>query len=453
MHDAQLIGSVVNNRYRILAVLGQGGSSITYGAEDQIQGNSVALKELSLRGLSDWKKLELFEREAQVLASLEHPAIPQYVDYFQVDTHHNRYFYIVQALAQGRSLADLVATGQRFSEAETQQIAIEILQILEYLHRLNPPIIHRDIKPQNIIRGDDGQIFLVDFGAVQTVHHNTIAFGSTVVGTFGYMAPEQFRGKAYGNTDLYGLGATLLNLLTHQHPADLPQKRLRLDFRAAVTVTEEFALWLAGLVEPAVEDRFDSASTALLALTQPQLVKTNALSYLSQQPTGSQVQLSYSRRHLSLKIPPTGFKKAAARGYVTLALVWNSIAWFVGLAILPFFPLATAVIFFVPFWVVGIGIAWKTIWTIFEQISLEIDQDHFVFQRQLLFWREIHQGSIDDLERVVLETLLLRNDHPIQTIALREGINSHHFGTAMSLAEKEWLQEKLDSFIQHQKHS
>ncbi|MEA5464478.1 serine/threonine protein kinase [Leptothoe sp. PORK10 BA2] len=449
MHDAQLIGSVVHNRYRILAILGQGGSSITYEAEDQIQGHLVAIKELSLRGLSDWKKLELFEREAQVLASLDHPGIPKYVDYFQVDTHQNRYFYIVQALAKGPSLADLVATGQRFSEAETQQIAIEILQILEYLHALNPPIIHRDIKPQNIIRDDDGRIFLVDFGAVQTVYHNTIAFGSTVVGTFGYMAPEQFRGKAYTNTDLYGLGATLLNLLTHQNPADLPQKRLRLDFRPAVTVSEEFSLWLEGLVEPGVEDRFESASTALLALTQPQLFQTHAL---AQRPAGSPIQLNYSRHHLSLKIPPTGFEKAATRGHVTLALVWNSIAWFVGLAVLPFFPLATAVIFFVPFWAVGLGIAWRTIWTIFEQISLEIDQDCFVFKRQLLFWQEIHQGSMDDLERVVLETIFLSNDRPIKTVALREGIHSHHFGTSLSLSEKEWLQEILDRFIQHQKH-
>ncbi|MEM9484661.1 MAG: serine/threonine-protein kinase, partial [Cyanobacteria bacterium P01_F01_bin.116] len=370
MHDAQPVNSVINNRYRILVVLGQGGSSITYAAADQLNGHHVALKELSLRGLSDWKKLELFEREAQVLARLHHPAIPKYVDYFQIDTDRNRYFYIVQELAKGESLADLVAAGIRFSETETQRIAIEILQVLEYLHSLNPPIIHRDIKPQNIIRGDDGRIFLVDFGAVQNIYRNTVAFGSTIVGTFGYMAPEQFNGKAYPTTDLYGLGTTLLNLLSHQNPADLPQRRLRLDFRQAVNVTEEFALWLEGLIEPLIEERFESASHALVALNQPQ--RTVAI---TQQPTGSQIQLHYSRRHLSLKIPPTGLSKAAARGHVTLAVVWNSIAWFVGLTVLPFFPLAAGVVFFVPFWAVGFGIAWNTIWTIFEQIRLDIEQE------------------------------------------------------------------------------
>ncbi len=450
MHDAQRPGSVIKNRYRILAVLGQGGSGITYEAADQVTGYHMALKELSLKGLSEWKKLELFEREAQVLEGLNHPAIPKYVDYFQVDTECDRYFYIVQELAKGQSLADRIAAGERFSEVETRRIAIEILQVLQYLHSLNPPIIHRDIKPQNIIRGDDGHIFLVDFGAVQSVYRNTIAFGSTVVGTFGYMAPEQFRGQAYPTTDLYGLGATLINLLTHQNPADLPQKRLKMDVRAAVNGSEEFTNWLEGLIEPLVEERFESASTALLALTRPELSTIKAI---TQRPAGSLIQLNYGRRHLSLKIPSTGLKKAAARGHVTLAVVWNAIAWFVGLAILPFFPLATTVVFFVPFWAVGLAIVWRTLWSSFEQIALEIGQDRFTLKRQLPFWQQVHQGRVDDLERVVLETIFLRNDHPVKTLALREGVHSHQFGTTLSLAEKEWLEDKLDSFIQEQKRS
>ncbi|MGF1523609.1 MAG: serine/threonine protein kinase [Leptolyngbyaceae cyanobacterium] len=104
MHEARQVGIVVQDRYRILSVLGQGGSGITYAAEDTITGHRVALKELSLRGLSDWKKLSLFEREAQVLENLQHPAIPNYLDYFQVDTADNRFFYIVQELVEGKSL-------------------------------------------------------------------------------------------------------------------------------------------------------------------------------------------------------------------------------------------------------------------------------------------------------------------------------------------------------------
>lgn len=266
MHEARQSGTVVRDCYRILSVLGKGGSGITYIAEETVTKRHVALKELSLKGLSDWKKLALFEREAQVLANLDHPAIPKYVDYFQVDTPDNRFFYIAQELVKGKSLADLVATGKRFSEADVRRIALEVLQILQYLHNLNPPIIHRDIKPQNIIRQNDGQIFLVDFGAVQTVYQSTVAFGSTVVGTYGYMAPEQFHGEAYPTTDLYGLGATLLNLLTHQPPSDLPKKRLKCDFRPYIKVSQELADWLDKALEPLAEERFDSASSAIAAI-------------------------------------------------------------------------------------------------------------------------------------------------------------------------------------------
>lgn len=284
MHEARQMGSIIQNRYRILEVLGQGGSGITYRAEQVTTGYSVALKELSLKGLNDWKKLTLFEREAKVLANLDHPAIPKYVDYFQVDTADNRFFYITQELVEGKSLADLVMAGQRFSEAEIQRIALAILQILQYLHRLNPPVIHRDIKPQNIIRRADGHIFLVDFGSVQTVYWHTIAYGHTIVGTYGYMAPEQFQGEAKPATDLYGLGATLLYLLTHRLPADLPKKRLKCDFRPYINVSPAFADWLDGLLEPLAEDRFDAAESAIAAITPSPTPQTGLAALSNAQP-------------------------------------------------------------------------------------------------------------------------------------------------------------------------
>ncbi len=152
------------------------------------------------------------------------------------------------------------------------------MPILQYLHELNPPIIHRDIKPQNIIQRDDGHIFLVDFGAVQSVYRHTVAFGSTVVGTYGYMAPEQFQGQACPATDLYGLGATLLNLLTHSSPSELPKKRLKCDFRPYVTVSPVFADWLDRLLEPLAEDRFDSARGAIAALSSHALARASHIS-------------------------------------------------------------------------------------------------------------------------------------------------------------------------------
>ncbi len=257
---------IIAQRYRIIDTLGQGGSGTTYLAQDLQTSQRVALKALSLHRMNDWKMMELFEREAKVLAQLNHPAIPRYLEYFHVDTPSDRSFYIAQQLAEGKSLAALVQEGWHATEAEVRRIAEQILEILVYLHQQTPPVIHRDIKPQNIIRREDGQVFLVDFGAVQDTYYNTFMRGSTVVGTFGYMAPEQFRGQAVTVTDLYGLGATLLFLLTHRSPAELPTDGVKLNFRSRVQISEEFAAWLEKILEPDVEDRFASAKAALSVL-------------------------------------------------------------------------------------------------------------------------------------------------------------------------------------------
>lgn len=255
---------IIAQRYRIVAPLGSGGTAITYIAQDLECDREVALKALSLRHSNDWDAIAKFEREAAILAQLNHPAIPHYRDYFYLDTPQDRSFYIVQELVPGQSLAALVENGWHYQESEIRQIAISILEILVYLHQLKPPVIHRDIKPHNIIRHPDGQIFLVDFGAVQNTYYSTLAKGSTVAGTFGYMAPEQFLGKADTGTDLYGLGATLLFLLTHRCPADLPTNNLKIDLSCTrFQISEEFANWLEKMLEPDLENRFNSAQQAL----------------------------------------------------------------------------------------------------------------------------------------------------------------------------------------------
>jgi Protein kinase domain/Ankyrin repeats (many copies) len=263
-------GSPEQTRYRILSVLGEGNSGITYKAQDlNHPERTVALKVMSLRQLTDWKMLDLFEREAKVLAQLKHPGIPRYLGSFALETEHDRRYYIVQTLAEGQSLEALVQQGWRADESTVRKIAQQILSILIYLQKLSPPIIHRDLKPQNIIRHENGTLFLVDFGAVRDTYYSTLMRGSTVVGTYGYMAPEQFRGQSTPATDLYGLGATLLFLLTHRSPADLPQQGLHLDFRDRLQVSEHLIAWLEKLLEPDVGDRFASAQAALDALKMP----------------------------------------------------------------------------------------------------------------------------------------------------------------------------------------
>ncbi|PZO38662.1 MAG: hypothetical protein DCF19_15790 [Pseudanabaena frigida] len=266
------IGDVIRDRYRVLEILGQGGNGITYAATDLQQNKKMAIKALSLRHMHDWKQIELFEREAKVLSQLNHEAIPKYFDFFTIDTEEDRAFYIVQELAQGQNLAKLVEAGWRTNEKGVKKIAEQVLNILIYLHGLSPPVIHRDIKPHNLIYGDDGKVSLVDFGAVQDTYRSTMARGSTVIGTFGYMAPEQFRGQAVSATNLYSLGATILFILTHRSPSELPQERLRYDFRSKIQVSEQFADWLQKMVEPDLDDRFTSASDSLSTLKSKRIV-------------------------------------------------------------------------------------------------------------------------------------------------------------------------------------
>ena len=231
LHQAN---DIIAQRYRIVTSLGKGGMGITYEAEDLINYQRVALKVVSLREAKDWKILELFEREARILANLSHPQIPKYLNYFYIDTKQDRRFYLIRELVWGNSLATWVKKGWHPTEVQVKQVAIQILEILSYLHQLNPPIIHRDIKPENIILQPDGKIFLVDFGAVQDIYRNTMSFSGTFVGTIEYIPPEQLKGKAYCASDLYSLGGTLLYLLTHRSPDELPQKRMKINFRSCV---------------------------------------------------------------------------------------------------------------------------------------------------------------------------------------------------------------------------
>ncbi len=451
-------GDIIRDRYQILRSLGQGGMGTTYAATDRATGKSVAVKALSLRQLTDWKTLELFEREAKVLESLHHPAIPNYLDHFQIDLPQDRLFYLVQELAEGESLAQRVEQGWRVTEAEAKQIAIQILDILNYLHQLMPPVIHRDIKPQNIIRQPDGRLFLVDFGAVQAVYRNTLTAGSTVVGTFGYMPPEQFRGQAYFASDLYALGATLLFLLTHQSPADLPQRRMKIQFRDRLAVSDEFAEWLDRMLEPAVEDRFHSAQEALQALqnSPTKLLARRPEASLSRrhQPKGSRIRLQRSHNRLVVEIPPAGWLHPGVWGLGFFALFWNGFVlfwtagasaaaiasgtWFVW-----FFPL-----FSLPFWAVGLAMIAGLIFTIAGSSRLEIDRQQFQIGWQCLGFRHRYQGQTQDLEQAMVDVSVDSEGSKSTNFVLWEGVKKRTFGQGLTDREKEWLAAEISDFLQ-----
>ncbi|WP_226587864.1 serine/threonine protein kinase [Microseira wollei] len=457
-------GDIIAERYQIIDTLGQGGIGITYEAQDLHNSQRVAIKALSLRRMNDWKVLELFEREAKVLSQLNHPGIPRYLDYFQVDAPIDRQFYLVQELASGRSLSSLVENNWRPDELEVRRLAEQILEILIYLHQLTPPVIHRDIQPRNLIirspqpplprgasrspqppleKGGWGDLFLVDFGAVYESDRSTFSAGSTVVGTYGYMAPEQFRSQANPATDLYGLGATLLFLLTHKSPADFPQRRLKIDFRSQVHTSAEFNDWLETMLEPAPEDRFPSAKAALAALQGdvPTLV------HHRRQPAGSRIALKKTFGRLLVDIPPVGFRFDNLF-WLGFALIWSGFLFFwtagailVGAQL--FFPL-----FSIPFWIAGLGLISALLFGVAGRTRLEIDRQYFRLQWQLFGFRHQVQGRTEDIEGVQLASSNYEvNDKPVTICTLVEGVRNHRFGSWLTQSEKEWLVAEIAAFL------
>jgi len=261
---------IINGRYKLRQQLGQNAGRQTWLAEDlETQPQElVVVKLLAFSPQMQWEKFKLFEREAKVLQHLDHPRIPRYRDYFSIEETESElpWFGLIQQYIPGLSLRQRLDKCQFFTESEAQKIATDILTILIYLHELSPPVLHRDIKPSNLILDEQGQVYLVDFGAVQD---RAKAEGATftVVGTSGYAAPEQLWGRAVAASDLYSLGATLIHLVTGIAPADLPQHNLRLQFADRVSLNPRFSYWLDKLIDPATEQRFSSARQGLESLT------------------------------------------------------------------------------------------------------------------------------------------------------------------------------------------
>jgi hypothetical protein len=217
----------VGNRYALGPSIGAGSQATTFVAVDELEGREVAIKEFRIRGASSWKDVELAEREAKVLKTLEHERLPRYLDHFE----ENGCLYLVMERVRGDTVAELVDQ-RALDQDDVVRFLADASELLDYLHGRAPPIIHRDIKPSNVIRRPDGRYALVDFGAVRD--HLRPDGGSTVVGTFGYMAPEQFQGRALPSSDVYAVGASALTMLTGQSPDRLPHRGLRIDVRAAL---------------------------------------------------------------------------------------------------------------------------------------------------------------------------------------------------------------------------
>lgn len=263
-------GVVLHGHYCLVRKLGAGAQGVTWLASTP-DGGQVALKLASLRAAQTWKAIELWEREVQTLRQLGHPAIPKYLDAFRTEgPDGDLLFGLVQSFVDGQSLAELIGLGRKWSEAELVDIARQTLAVLAYLHGLQPPVIHRDLKPSNLLWTREGQLAVIDFGAVQVQMPLGPEGGSTVVGTHGYMPAEQLMGRAGPPSDLYALGATLIHLATGRPPSEFDVQRMKLHFEHVSQLSPGLETWLAHMVAAVPEDRPQSALAARAALDEAQ---------------------------------------------------------------------------------------------------------------------------------------------------------------------------------------
>ncbi len=304
--------SILNKIYQVQSQLSKRGGRETLLGKNLDTNELVVIKLLKFGLDADWSDFKLFAREAQTLKNIDHPAIPNYLDYFELDLPSCKGFALVQEYIAAPSLEAALKAGRTFSELEIKQIAEALLNILQYLHQRQPAIIHRDLKPSNILLTDRtgnsvGQVYLIDFGAVKNVAA-TEGGTITVVGTYGYMPPEQFGGKVTAASDLYSLGATLIYLATGKHPTELPSKDGKIVFEESVNLKPSLRRWLTKMIEPSCDNRFGSVRQALQALDQPiKLSKNTRKSEIVQQPADSKIRLRKTLEDIDIFIPPQGF--------------------------------------------------------------------------------------------------------------------------------------------------
>lgn len=212
------------SRFHKLERIGSGAQGTMLRAIQE-DATPVAIKVFDFQSIDDLKSLELFEREISTLRSLHIKGVPRYMDTIKSD----RYIYLVETYIEAPSLETRIQRGDRYTFDQILTITCNAAQILKELNDFVPPVIHRDIKPGNILVDDALQVYLVDFGVTASPKPSSLAM--TFAGTAGYLAPELLFNKITPAADVYSLGMTLIHLITHTSPCDMMTDDMTIDFK------------------------------------------------------------------------------------------------------------------------------------------------------------------------------------------------------------------------------
>ncbi|MCG3192525.1 MAG: hypothetical protein DIJKHBIC_01772 [Thermoanaerobaculia bacterium] len=253
--------------------LGRSPHALTTLRFDAVSGKLCVVKSLDLGKVTDLRIIEMFRREAKVLRGLDHPRIPKLLDMFEERGPATLRLHLVQEYVEGENLA-LARSKRSFSEEEVIGIARDLLGVLRYLHSFSPPIIHRDIKPGNVVLSKTG-VHLIDFSGVRDTlkQDRDEKGGFTIVGSYGYMPFEQYEGRALPASDIYALGMTLVFLVTGLEPSDLERQGMRLAIPSEATLSPRFRAVLSRMIEPDARNRYQNVEEVESALTASKRVR------------------------------------------------------------------------------------------------------------------------------------------------------------------------------------
>jgi serine/threonine protein kinase len=261
------ISNKIGGKYELIyPPLGEGGFGRTYLARDE-DGNKYAVKKFTFYS-NKQSDIDLakgwFQREVKTLQNLNgHPHIPRFVEYIE----ENQELYLIQQYINGETLGEKINPNQVFAVKETIQLLETLLNILVDIHTKD--IIHRDIKPDNIMIDNQGNLFLIDFGAVKEIIASTtkLQVPATRIYTKGYAPKEQINGFPRKNSDIYALGITIIELMTGLSPEDIGD-----DWHTKINSSDELKNILRKMIHDEYEYRYQSAQDVINDLQKPQTV-------------------------------------------------------------------------------------------------------------------------------------------------------------------------------------
>lgn len=261
------IGTVIEGKYEILKEIGHGGMSVVYLANDTHLNRNWAVKEVKKKGTgkNDEIVVNSLLAEANMVKKLDHPALPRIVDIID----NGVTIYIIMDFIEGESLDKVLEEYGAQPEEKVISWAMQICDVLSYLHSQKPPIIYRDMKPANLMLKPNGNISIIDFGIAREYKEQNLA-DTTVLGTKGYAPPEQYSGQTDARSDIFALGMTMHHLLTGVDPrsgeAYVPVRQWNPE------LSEGIEFIINKCVEPVAENRYQNCTELLVDLQDPKKV-------------------------------------------------------------------------------------------------------------------------------------------------------------------------------------